>query len=642
MVVDLPGGGFSVLSHHRTALGRAARPRLLAALAASALILATVTPIADARGPSKSTAPAANATIQLTKHGTTRIAAGATAPLGSDSYNAATELSPAAGTLEHSPRTFSRAAGVAAAAPSPATVPVVTSSAGFTGFNGLSHVDSRLASGGNQFSLEPPDQGLCVGNGDVVETINDVMAVYSTSGALLSGPTALNAFYGYAPSINRALLSNPPVPGTFGPFVTDPKCLYDAATNTFFMTVLTLDTDSTTGAFSGTTHVDLAVSQSGDPTGLWTVFSFSTTNGYGTLAGHPGCPCLGDQPLLGADANGIYVSTNEFPLFQNGFNGAQLYAISKTGLAAAAASLTPTIPPVAYLDLGTMSTGDPAGSIWYSVQPATSPSRNQFDVSNNGTEYFLSALDFFGAGDHRIAAWALTNTGSLSSTTPSVTMQPPIVLSTNQSYAAPLDFGVAQQPGPRPLATFLAKSHLTPIASVEDLNANDDRMNQVVYSNGQLWAGLNTSTKLPDSSAIAYFVVSKGWSGSTFAPTVAGGGYVAINRGSVLFPSIGVNDAGAAVMSFSLSGPSMYPSTGYAAVTTNGPRAVHIAGVGAQTDDGFTGYPAFGGNGVARWGDYSAAVADASGDIWMAAEYIPGGPRTLLANWGTFISKVTP
>jgi hypothetical protein len=69
---------------------------------------------------------------------------------------------------------------------------------------------------------------------------------------------------------------------------------------------------------------------------------------------------------------------------------------------------------------------------------------------------------------------------------------------------------------------------------------------------------------------------------------------------------------------------------------------VHIAGAGQDPDDGFTIYPAEGGNGVGRWGDYSAAVAD--GDrIWMANEYIPKACsgltlpcRTSLANWGTF------
>src|SRR5207249_4306871 len=43
-----------------------------------------------------------------------------------------------------------------------------------TGFEGLNHYQQRYARGGNQFSVEPPDQGLCVGNGYVVEAVNDV------------------------------------------------------------------------------------------------------------------------------------------------------------------------------------------------------------------------------------------------------------------------------------------------------------------------------------------------------------------------------------------------------------------------------------------------------------------------------------
>ena len=45
---------------------------------------------------------------------------------------------------------------------------------------------------------------------------------------------------------------------------------------------------------------------------------------------------------------------------------------------------------------------------------------------------------------------------------------------------------------------------------------------------------------------------------------------------------------------------------------------------------------------TARWGDYTAAVADAEGNIWFGVEYIPNLPRTVNANWGTFIAKVTP
>ena len=44
----------------------------------------------------------------------------------------------------------------------------------------------------------------------------------------------LNSFYGYAPAINRTT-------GVRGQFVTDPSCLYDAATQRFFVVVLTLE-----------------------------------------------------------------------------------------------------------------------------------------------------------------------------------------------------------------------------------------------------------------------------------------------------------------------------------------------------------------------------------------------------------------
>jgi hypothetical protein len=77
-------------------------------------------------------------------------------------------------------------------------------------------------------------------------------------------------------------------------------------------------------------------------------------------------------------------------------------------------------------------------------------------------------------------------------------------------------------------------------------------------------------------------------------------------------------------------------------------------GGGVGPDDGFSGYAAYGGGGVGRWGDYTAAVADEHGNIWVAAEYIGqtctfeefaldttcGGTRSLLANWGTFISRL--
>jgi hypothetical protein len=45
------------------------------------------------------------------------------------------------------------------------------------GFEGLNLFQQRYARGGNQFTVEPPDQGLCVGNGYVVEAVNPVDTV---------------------------------------------------------------------------------------------------------------------------------------------------------------------------------------------------------------------------------------------------------------------------------------------------------------------------------------------------------------------------------------------------------------------------------------------------------------------------------
>src|SRR3954452_21400616 len=106
-----------------------------------------------------------------------------------------------------------------------------------TSFDGLRHRDQRLANNGNQFSLEPPDQGLCVGNGREVEAVNDVLKVYDQAGGTVVGTTDLNPFLGYPAQVDRT----PGATNPFGPFVTDPSCLFDAATQRWFLTVLTLD-----------------------------------------------------------------------------------------------------------------------------------------------------------------------------------------------------------------------------------------------------------------------------------------------------------------------------------------------------------------------------------------------------------------
>jgi hypothetical protein len=512
-------------------------------------------------------------------------------------------------------------------APDPQPQDVVAVNHGFSGFNAISHADQRLASNGNQYSLEPPDQGLCAGNGEVLESVNDALAVYSEAPGhtILKPVTALSAFYGLPAIITR---SNPPV---FGPFISDPKCYYDRSTGHWFQTVLEIGVDPNTGAFVGQSSELIAVSQTTDAAGLWSVYSIDTTDdGTNNTPSHPGCPCFGDQPLIGADQQGFYVSTNEFSIAGPNFNGAQIYAISKRGIIAAAMSGgTFSMPTVTHIDASQALV--PFGGLSYSVQPATSPDNGK--EPNNGTEYFLSALDFLGTFDNRVAVWALTHTDALNRVIPTgLALQVTVISS--ETYGQPPN--ATQKTGPTPLGTSVGDP-------LELLASNDDRMNQVVYADGLLWSGVNTivqhKTEAP-RVGIAYFIVQPSFTGTTLGASMASQGYVSVEHNNVLFPSIGVTKEGQGVMSFSLSGPRYFPSAAYAYIdVTHGVSDIHIAGAGQLPEDGFSGYAAFGFAGVARWGDYSAAVAD-GGNIWIAAEYIPNLPRTALANWGTFISKV--
>lgn len=68
----------------------------------------------------------------------------------------------------------------------------VVGGGGAASFPGITTVDSANVNSG--FVVTPPDQGLCVGNGYVVEAVNLALSVYNRSGKLLMGPTALNTF----------------------------------------------------------------------------------------------------------------------------------------------------------------------------------------------------------------------------------------------------------------------------------------------------------------------------------------------------------------------------------------------------------------------------------------------------------------
>lgn len=483
--------------------------------------------------------------------------------------------------------------------------PVVGPGLRDSGFNGLDHFDTRNADKGNQFNVEPPDQALGVNSTQVFEAVNDVVAVFDHSGNLLAGPTSSNKFFGLPSEFVRPA-------GPFGPSLTDPRIIFDSETQTWFLTILEIDVNPATGATLPASHILIAASQTPDATGLFNFFSIDVTDpGFGK------CPCLGDQPLLGINEDGIYISTNQFS-FTDGFQTALVLATDKHRLAANNPG-----PLVAFQGL-TQAEGP-----GFSVQPAII---NRGVTRNGGTEYFMSSLDFTGTADDRIAVWFMTNTHSLTGNTPTLTLNN-VVIKT-EIYGQPP--AATQKAGPTPLGTALGSPE-------EQLNPDDDRMQQVYFSEGRLFGAVNTIIlgSTAPRVGVAWFQITPGKTISPLTAHVTKQGYVAVDNENVLYPSMAINSQGKGVMGFTLSGPDFFPSFAYMLMSTGGAGSrVHLVAPGFLPEDGFSGYPAFGGTGVARWGDYGFAAVGPDGDTWCAGEYIPNRPRVLLANWGTWIEMV--
>jgi len=541
----------------------------------------------------------------------------------------------------------------------------------------------------------------------VLETTNDVLNVFNTSGqSVLPDNTAtnivggfprnvnhavdLNSFYGYPPAINRST-------GVRGQFVTDPSCLYDPATQRWFVVVLTLET-TPGGAFTTVNHLDIAVSQTSNPTGSWNIYRIDVTaDGSPGNTGGP-CPCLGDYPHIGADANGFYITTNSYPWGPGSFDGAQIYALSKAQLAAGAASVN-----MVHIDTtGMVNATSPVAQTepGFTVWPAQSPGTNSFQLANNGTEYFLSsnagdeaAGTAFTGSSTNLIVWTLKNTASLNSVSPSLSLSNK-VLDVGQYGIPPKQ----QQPGSGTAPTtdvpqgycinntttllfsgqtgcwrllFVGEPAHDEVISRPD--SNDTRMQQVMYANGKLWGALDTALNPdggPQRAGIAWYIVNPA------VGSIVKEGYLGATGYDFTYPAVGVTASGRGVLAFTATGNSLNPSAAYAPIDASvgvGAWNVVTGGTGAAADDGFTSYKSFVGNPPrTRWGDYGAAAVDGN-SVWIASEYIGGactytnwggpffaggtgdnllgtcggashgpGVRSAQANWSTRISKLTP
>jgi hypothetical protein len=485
------------------------------------------------------------------------------------------------------------------------------------GLLGLTHNDQRNANGGNQFSVEPPNASIAVGNNMVLEGVNNAVQVYSTSGVpLLPAVLSSNQVFGVLPAINRST-------GVNGVFPTDMRVFFDSTINRFFVIQRSQDND-VNGNNLPSSHLYMAVSQTNDATGTYNVYVMNTTN-----TGHGGCPCFPDYPQIGSDQYGFYIATNEFTANASGngsFVDAQIYAISKASLAANAAS--PTIMRYILSDL----TG-----YEFAIQPMTTPPGGAAYVASGGVEYFVSTTVSAGTANS-LAVWAMANTASLA-TTPSLSLtriNTPVLTYTFPRVAT-------QMSGALPYG-----STLVPPGMLANLDGGDCRIQSAFYSGGRIYATWSTEAVDGLGNNVvggAYAILSPTFRNNVLAAPVLRQGYLLTQGNHLMRPAIAVTAQGRGAIAMTLVGPGYFPSAAYVTIDTYSTgTTVQLASAGAGPEDGFTGYPdaGFPETGIARWGDYSTAAVAPDGSIWMTTEFIPNAPRTQLANWGTYIAQYIP
>ena len=439
----------------------------------------------------------------------------------------------------------------------------------FRGFTGLTHRDQRLANGGNQFSHEPPDEGLAVGNGFVLQAVNSALNIYDTNGVVQIGrPLALTELFGLPPEINRTT-------GEVNTSVGDPICLFDPETQRWFV-VAWAQLNTTAGVPLRKSRLFLAVSQTSDPRESYSVYIFNTTRADDPDQQGPRVP---DFPHFAVDRYGLYISTNEFKIDANGnldgFIGVAITAISKNALITGNGGRPPRRVQRFALPFTT--------GFEFTVWPAYIPPGQSPVLTNHGTQYFVSS-ESVRFNENQVAVWALVNTSSLDTPNPNLRLKQ-VIVQTRQYHFPRLT--VTQPDGFHPLGA----SMNLPVPS---LDPGDFRILSAEFVGDHLWATLNSQMNDGSGNPIetaVYFAFTPQITNGTLTASVFTQGAVGNPGVHLLNPAIALNTDENGAMVFTLVGPDNYPSSAFVSIRSTTVSPIHISREGNEPEDGFTGYP---------------------------------------------------
>ena len=553
------------------------------------------------------------------------------------------------------------------------------------GLNAYNNLQNAQTLGAKYGTIEPPDQGLCTGNGYVLEVENQgVMQVFTSNLKPVSGVIALDSVMGLTA---KGWSSG-----------GDIMCQYDYANGGhWFITEFVSTTPESAGgpfvgcfAVGGSAVLDscregIAVSVTNNPMGSYNVYFLDPNKANGAQGDTDVGYLLNDYAKTATTRDAFMVFYDEYDDLAGPLNGVQQFAFSKNALELGSSNVN-----VAEENFATASNLSPIpistafqpftlpGSAWYQVIPAQTTDPSEYDNNNGGTGFMVGSLDFLGYGDNRIAVFDWTHLSALNS--PSCSKCGDISfggqlltgIATYQDEGAPCLASAyltistfcglgPQKAGPIPLGDACVTRGLTSgVSSCPEsgIATNGDGATQAFYANGEVWTAVSTVVNQtfwhqPSEYHLGatYWGIAVsgshfGWgsddstSGVTFS--IQNQGIVSAEHEDLEFPAAAATE-NSVLMTFTLSGNGgptgadnggFYPSTAYMMLSTGwggfgfGNNVIHIADMGASPQDGFTeyqGYSATYGTLTTRprWGDYNQAVFDPStGRFYFATEMI--------------------
>jgi hypothetical protein len=454
--------------------------------------------------------------------------------------------------------------------PTPSLVPISSGAAANpvptpTSFDAMSLLDTA--------GYVPPDTTVGAGDTYVVEAVNSQAEVYDKNG---NGVGLLNT----------AACTTDPSTDT----VSDPRVLYDAAAQRWFIS-------TTTFSPIGDASWNVLVSVGSDPAVTTWYCLIIPTSGIRNPDGSTGN--FPDFPKIGMSADKVALSGDAFSPSGHGrsqnykFQGTEFIVINKSDLLSWFPGSSSTINNVLFAP----DQGD------FAIEPA-----QQLDTPT-GTLY-MAAVNSGVSSTSTMHVWEVTGVPGGTG------------LNALQTNVTPLTIDTISYP---PNAQQAGTSVL--------LDTNDDSLLDAVYRDGSLWVSANDACAPGEStvrSCLRFINVD------TSAMSVAQDFDYGDPGMYYYYPAIRTDGSGNLFASFTGSASGTYASAYAAMQTTGTPNELTNLSVTRAGDYPYTISPP-------RWGDYSGAAVDPNdGSVWLGAEYATGISVFGLSDpwWGTAIAHV--